>query len=132
MIAVMESCPVKCLFSAVGGFGFGAIFGVFTASTDPMIDQFGRRPTTREVALEMRNRAWSTGKNFAIIGVIFSGFECSISTYRAKHDLYNCAASGFMTGGLLGLRAGLKPGLFGGLGFAIFSTLIESYMSTLF
>jgi import inner membrane translocase subunit TIM22 len=107
----------------------GAILGLFTASVDPMYTiNPNRVPTLKEVALEMRNRAWSTGKNFAMIGIIFSAIECNIETYRGKSDLYNGFLSGFATGGLLGLRAGVKAGLFGGAGFALFSVAIESVL----
>lgn len=129
IIAVMESCPSKCVISGVGGLGIGAIFGLFTASVDPMYTiNPNRVPTLKEVALEMRNRAWSTGKNFALLGVMFSAFECNIESYRGKSDLFNGFISGFMTGGVLGLRAGLKPAIFGGIGFGLFSAVIESIM----
>jgi import inner membrane translocase subunit TIM22 len=126
----MESCPSKCIISGIGGLGIGAIFGIFTASVDPMYTiNPNKIPTMREIAIEMRTRAWSTGKNFALLGVMFSAFECNIESYRGKSDLYNGFMSGFLTGGTLGLRAGIKPALFGGIGFGLFSTLIESIMT---
>ena len=130
IIAVMESCPAKCVISGVGGLGIGAIFGIFTASVDPMYTiNPNKIPSLKEIAIEMRNRAWSTGKNFALLGIMFSAFECNIESYRGKSDLYNGFLSGFMTGGVLGLRAGLKPALIGAIGFGAFSTLIESIMT---
>jgi mitochondrial import inner membrane translocase subunit TIM22 len=105
----------------------GALLGLFTASVDPMYSiNPNKIPTMKEIALEMKNRALSTGKNFAIIGVIFSAIECNIESYRGKSDLYNGGMAGFLTGGLLGLRAGVKAGLFGGVGFALFSVAIEA------
>ncbi len=91
-----------------------------------------RVPTMREVALEMRNRAWSTGKNFAVIGLIYSAFECQIESYRGKSDLANGFMSGFATGGTLGLRAGIKAGLFGGISFGLFSVVIEAALRSRF
>ena len=132
MMAVMESCPFKCTISGVGGLGLGAIFGIFTASVDPMSTinpNLNRAMTTKEVLIEMKNRGWSTAKNFAVLGVMFSAFECNIESYRGKTDLKNGFLSGFLTGGVLGLRAGVKPALFGGVGFALFSTLIEYIMT---
>jgi len=61
-------------------------------------------PTMKEIALEMRNRAWSTGKNFALIGMMFSVYECNIETYRGKSDLWNGFLGGFCTGGTLGKK----------------------------
>ena len=105
------------------------ILGLFTASVDPMYTiNPNRPPTMKEVALEMKNRAWSTGKNFALIGIMFSAIECNIESYRGKTDLYNGFLSGFATGGILGLRAGVKTGLFGGVSFALFSVAIESLL----
>ena len=129
MMAIMESCPIKCAFSGVGGFGMGAIFGLFTASVDPSYTINPHKiPTLKEVAKEMGSRAYSTGKNFALLGVMFSAFECNIETYRGKTDLWNGTLSGFCVGGVLGLRAGIKPGIYGGIGFAMFSCLIESIL----
>jgi import inner membrane translocase subunit TIM22 len=130
MAAIMESCPTKCVFSCIGGFGMGAIFGLFTASVDPMYNTLNpsKIPSMKEVAREMGSRAYSTGKNFAVLGVMFSAFECNIESYRGKTDLWNGTLSGFSTGAMLGLRAGLKPGIFGGIGFAAFSCLIESVL----
>jgi len=85
-------------------------------------------PTLKEIALEFRNRAWSNGKNFAIIGVIFSAFECNIESYRGKTDIWNGFLAGCCAGGTLGLRAGIKPALGGGIGFGLFSALIESVL----
>ena len=59
-------------------------------------------PTLKEIAVEMKTRALNTGKNFALLGVIFSAFECNIESYRGKTDLYNGFTAGFLTGGVLG------------------------------
>lgn len=107
----------------------GAIFGIFTASVDPMYTiNPNKVPTLKEIAIEMRTRAWSTGKNFAMLGIMFSTFECNIESYRGRTDLYNGFMSGFLTGGVLGLRAGIKPAIFGGIGFALFSAAIEAVL----
>jgi import inner membrane translocase subunit TIM22 len=127
MMHVMESCPVKSLISGIGGLGIGAVFGIFTASVDPMYTiNPNKVPSMKEVAIEMGNRAWSTGKNFAVIGLVYSAFECNIESYRGKSDLFNGFISGFLTGGTLGLRAGVKAGIFGGCSFGLFSLAIEA------
>lgn len=90
----------------------GAIFGIFTASVDPMYTiNPNKIPTLKEIALEFKTRALSTGKNFALLGVIFSAFECNIESYRGKTDLYNGFTAGFLTGGVLGIYS-LRLNLF--------------------
>lgn len=48
--------------------------------------------------------------------------------YRGKTDQYTSPTAGFITGGLLGLRAGLQAGILGGIGFGAFSFLIDYYL----
>ena len=64
------------------GFAFGGLFGLFTASVDPMSTIAGANetPTTRMVLKEMKSRVWSTGKNFATIGALYAGTECTIES----------------------------------------------------
>ena len=127
--SALESCATKGVISCVGGAVFGVAMGLFTASIDPMSTVVPNKvPTMRDVWKEMRNRSISHAKSFAMIGAMFSVIECNIETARGKHDLYNGFSSGFLTGGILGLRAGIKPAIFGGMGFALFSTAIEMFL----
>uniref|UniRef100_H2ZAS3 Mitochondrial import inner membrane translocase subunit TIM22 n=1 Tax=Ciona savignyi TaxID=51511 RepID=H2ZAS3_CIOSA len=125
---VMQSCAFKSALGIVAGGGFGVVMALFTygvespSSTDP-----SKVPTIKETWREMKSRMKSTSKNFATVGGIFSLVHCAVETYRGESDLQNSTYSGFITGGFLGIKAGIKAGLLGGAGFAAFSTLIDYY-----
>ncbi|XP_069135554.1 mitochondrial import inner membrane translocase subunit Tim22-like [Argopecten irradians] len=123
-----ESCTFKFCASGVMGFALGGVFGLFTASIDPMSTVSTETPTTKMVLQEMKARSWSYGKNFAIVGAMFATTECLIESYRGKTELINGTISGGIVGGVLGIRAGLKAGAIGAVGFAAFSTVIDYYM----
>jgi hypothetical protein len=77
---------------------------------------------------DMGTRSYSSAKNFALVGSIFSGTECCIEGLRAKNDLGNGVAAGCITGGVLGARAGPQAAAVGCVGFAAFSAAIDAYM----
>ena len=57
----------------------GAAFGLFTAGIDPNITGT-ETPTMKLVWKEMKLRTVSYAKNFAVIGLLFSGTECMIES----------------------------------------------------
>ena len=69
-----------------------------------------------------------------LTGAALSQFLHSILFCRAKTDVWNAVYGGGATGGLLGLRAGVKAASIGACGFAAFSAAIDYFMhnSTLF
>jgi len=77
---------------------------------------------------DMGAKSWSSAKNFAMIGGIYSGVECTIEGFRAKSDLKNSAMAGCITGAGLAYKAGPQAVLLGCGGFAAFSTAIDAYM----
>uniref|UniRef100_A0A1A9W9I2 Mitochondrial import inner membrane translocase subunit TIM22 n=1 Tax=Glossina brevipalpis TaxID=37001 RepID=A0A1A9W9I2_9MUSC len=127
----MESCTFKSLTACVMGYGLGAAIGLFTSSVSPnMANPMGneKQQTAREVFREMRSTTHSYAKNFALIGCVFSAVECIVESQRGVSDWRNGTYSGAVTGGLIGLRAGVKAAIAGALGFAAFSTVIDYYM----
>lgn len=132
MIAIGESCPLKACMSYVVGGAMGGFMGLFQSSIAP--HQATHTMTTRETLIDMRGAIVSSAKSFAVIGFMIVGIECVIETHRAKSDVWNHVYGGGVTGGLLGLRAGVKAAGFGAAGFAAFSAAIDYFMnnSTLF
>jgi len=127
--AMYESCLFKSALSTVGGFVIGAGLGLFSASiTPPTMTPDHQPQSARQVLREMKVSTLSSAKNFAAIGCMFTVVECSVETYRARHDWKNGTIAGGITGAMLGLRAGLKAGVVGAIGFAAFSTAIDYYM----
>ncbi|KAJ8871058.1 hypothetical protein PR048_027362 [Dryococelus australis] len=135
--AAFESCTFKSAMSCVIGYGLGAVIGLFSASVGPTVPLPNEKTqTAREVSAsllsrvlrEMKGTMLSYGKNFALIGAVFSAVECTIESYRGKSDWKNGTYAGAVTGGVIGLRAGIKAGVIGAAGFAAFSTLIDYIM----
>lgn len=124
----MENCAVKSVMSCVIGFGFGAAVGLFTSSVNPNVATVEKQQTVREIFKEMKMTTISYAKNFAAVGFLFSGIECTIESYRGKTDWKNGTYAGVLTGALIGLRGGIKAGLVGAAGFAAFSTAIDYYI----
>ncbi|KAL7291477.1 hypothetical protein TKK_0014742 [Trichogramma kaykai] len=125
---VMESCGFKSIMSCVVGYGLGFAIGLFTTSVQPNVAVVEKQQTAREVFKDMKKTTLSYAKNFALIGFLFSGVECTIESYRGKSDWKNGTYAGALSGGIIGLRAGVKAGIIGACGFAAFSTAIDYYM----
>ena len=56
----------------------------------------------------IRRESPKLGGSFANWGLTFSLFDCSLQFVRKKEDPWNAIGAGFMTGGFLQLRSGLK------------------------
>ncbi|XP_055298847.1 mitochondrial import inner membrane translocase subunit Tim22 [Sitodiplosis mosellana] len=128
--SVVESCFFKSFMACVLGYGLGAAIGLFSSSVNPSVAVPGveKQQTAREVFREMRTTTHGYAKNFALIGMVFSAVECTIESSRGKSDWRNGTYAGAVTGGLIGMRAGVKAGIIGAAGFAAFSTVIDYYM----
>ncbi|KAL1959919.1 hypothetical protein VTO42DRAFT_587 [Malbranchea cinnamomea] len=135
--AAMESCPMKSVMAGGMGFALGGAFGLFMSSMsyDTPLTPQGRELSTLSTREQLRrgfkdmgSRSYSSAKNFAIVGALYSGTECCIEGLRAKNDLTNSVVAGCITGGVLGAKAGPQAALLGCAGFAAFSTAIDAYM----
>lgn len=63
-----------------------------------------------------------------MIGALYAGSECAIADYTGRHGITTAAQAGCVSGGVLGLRAGVGAAATGCVGFAAFSIAIEAYM----
>jgi hypothetical protein len=59
------------------------------------------RVVLKETWVLMKDKSRSYAKGFAGMGFLYSGTECLIEKYRAKHDKYNATLAGCATGGLM-------------------------------
>lgn len=64
------------------------------------------RVVLRETWVLMKEKSRSYAKGFAGMGFLYSGTECMIERYRAKHDAMNATLAGCATGGLLAAPGG--------------------------
>jgi len=65
------------------------------------------------------------GGSFAVWGGAFSSFDCSLAYIRQKEDPWNSIASGFLTGGVLTLRSGLRASFQSAVVGGVLLALIE-------
>ena len=81
---ILYCFPVKhftCTFCS--GYGLGAVFGLFTAGMDssmpnPMTGVADQ--SAKAILKDMKTRAVSYGKNFGVVGLMFSGTECLVES----------------------------------------------------
>lgn len=135
-----ESCVTKACFSGVAGFGFGALWGLFTSALDAgtPLHQYGAeiekphqttKQKIKEYFKQTGQKTYFMAKTFGGVGFLYAGIECVVEKGRAKHDLYNSVISGCLTGGGLAIRAGPQAGAIGCAGFAAFSTLMDYFLN---
>ena len=64
-------------------------------------------------------------------GLAFSSFDCSFAYLRQRDDPWNAIASGFVTGGVLAARAGLRASVQSALVGGVMLALIEGLSITI-
>lgn len=137
---ISESCTLSTVRNGIVGFGFGGLFGLFVSgisiappasSADPTLnfESLPFRKQMRAVFRDMRTKTWSSAKNFGLVSLLFSGFECAIEKYRARTDIYNTMTAGCLSGAVLAKGTGPKGMLVGCAGFAAFSSAMEHFMA---
>ncbi|KAI0776247.1 mitochondrial import inner membrane translocase subunit TIM22 [Trametes elegans] len=132
MTVGMESCVAKTIIAGGGGFAIGALFSLMSSSfayEDPLLRQnLSTQQKAREVFKEMGRGMVKSGKGFGKVGALFAGIECVIESYRAKNDMVNPVAAGFLAGGILARNSGPKAAFGGGVAFAAFSAAIDLFL----
>ncbi|CAG7854145.1 Mitochondrial import inner membrane translocase subunit TIM22 [Serendipita indica DSM 11827] len=127
-----ESCIVKSAISGGMGFGMGAFFSMMSTSfayDDPLSrTDMSTKTKTIEMFKDMGRGMWRTGRSFGKVGALYSGIECIIESYRAKNDMTNAVAGGFVTGAILARNSGPRGALAGAVGFMAFSAAIETFL----
>jgi len=105
-----EPCPYRILDDMGGAFAMGAVGGsIFHFIKGARNSPSGQRFSGAVYAA--KSRAPILGGNFAVWGVLYSSFDCTLSHMRQKEDPWNSIVSGAATGGVLAARAGAKAAM---------------------
>lgn len=138
---VTESCVFKATLAgaagSVMGLLMGTLFGGYSNAVDKAVEMEGSmglklKMGAKELGVSMRSYA----KTLALFGFLYSGAECTVEKFRARHDIYNAVAAGCTSGALMasspripiGPRARVTQMGIGCAGMAAFSAAIEYYM----
>eukprot|EP00040_Diaphanoeca_grandis_P016273 m.83889 g.83889 ORF g.83889 m.83889 type:complete len:193 (-) comp25685_c0_seq1:323-901(-) len=116
--ATREPCPYRIIDDCGSAFAMGAIGGgIFHAAKG-----WRNSPPYQKISgtvQAVRMNAPKLGGSFAIWGLCFSSMDCSLLAIRGKEDAWNSVTAGFLTGGILAIRAGpavaLQSATFGGV-----------------
>eukprot|EP00916_Digyalum_oweni_P006000 GHVL01010351.1.p1 GENE.GHVL01010351.1~~GHVL01010351.1.p1 ORF type:complete len:172 (+),score=23.20 GHVL01010351.1:265-780(+) len=100
-------CPDRIVEDAGSAFGMGCIGGFIFH----MIKGARNSPKGDRLAGAMysaKTRAPVLGGHFAVWGLTFASFDCSLQYIRQTEDHVNPIVAGFCTGGVLALRGGAR------------------------
>jgi len=86
----------------MGAIGGGVVHAYKGAKNSPKGERFVGALSA------VKSRAPITGGSFAVWGGLFSSFDCTLAFMRQKEDPWNAIGSGFLTGGTLAARQGIK------------------------
>lgn len=125
------------------------------AKGETSVPELSTAQQTKEFFKQTGKGMYRSAKGFGKVGLLYSGIECCIEAvswrvttgagkqtyadtsvsslapqtqYRAKNDMVNPVAGGFVTGAILARNSGPQAIMAGGIGFAAFSAAIDLYM----
>lgn len=119
-----QPCPTRIFDDLGSAFAMGTIGGgifhlIRGAKDAPRGEKF------KGAISAMKQRAPILGGNFAVWGGLFSSFDCILQEVRHKEDPYNAIMAGFLTGGVLAIRGGMKASLRSAIVGGIFIGIME-------
>ncbi|KAL9113561.1 MAG: hypothetical protein Q9227_002299 [Pyrenula ochraceoflavens] len=119
-----DPCPWVALSDFGGAFSMGAIGGSLWHGIKGFRNSpYGERRIGAITAIKAR--APVLGGNFGVWGGMFSTYDCAIKGIRKTEDPYNAILAGFMTGGSLAIRGGLRSARNSAIMCGIFLAVIE-------
>ncbi|KAI0439816.1 mitochondrial import inner membrane translocase, subunit Tim17/22 [Xylaria telfairii] len=119
-----DPCPWVVLNDFGGAFAMGAVGGTIWHGVKGFRNSpYGERRIGALTAIKMR--APVLGGNFGAWGGLFSMSDCAIKGLRKKEDPWNAIGAGFLTGGALAMRGGLRAARNGAIGCAVLLAVIE-------
>lgn len=102
-----DPCPYRIFDDVGGAFALGAGGGTIWHLVKGWRNSpRGERMLGMTTAVKVR--APVLGGNFAVWGLLFSSFDCTLVGIRKKEDPWNSITAGACTSGLLAIRAGRK------------------------
>lgn len=119
-----EPCPWRIVDDAGGAFAFGIVGGGIWHGFGGLRNA-PRGQRFSQAISRVKSRAPILGGSFAVWGTFFSIFDCSIAHARQKEDPWNAIASGFLTGGVLAIRAGPRVAAQNALAGGVILAMIE-------
>ena len=133
-----ETCTMKAGQSFIVGGLFGTFMGFFMTATTPFsmnntVDveaPFKVQAKQMFQDFKVSTKGWM--KTGAYFGCAFTGYECLIDSYRAKHDIFSVASAGCLTGATFGAKSGPQTAVMQCVGMAAFSVAIEKIVGDRF
>lgn len=135
---MFNNCFVRSVMAGVMGGMLGVVFGLFSLGLDSTTSSMAAvetppekvrfRDALRDTIRTTGSKSWTFAKGFGAMGFMFSGSECVVEKWRAKHDLYNSAYAGCFTGAVLAHSGGPKMMCLGCGSFAAFSVFLDRFL----